>query len=626
MIQLGQGRWAVSRIIEEEPRSFSTAAMLRLVGNARAIENLYPPMLPDFSGYVLPWALVRLDDPQGTLDVDSTLLPAFNQDDALSRLSVRDRNALRGALELVPGFSTASFGNSATPAQILRALLAYFGHSESRVKPQTRETHNTEFLDNFSTDPAARWTVEDGTQTWDSANSEYDCNTGSTPMHRYSANGPGSIEHESQVTGATSSNRSVGAGTRHDNAGVNDCYMSYFGGSNALAMSRFNAGTRTALHSWATGATISAGDFITIRQSSAGAVGANVVLNWWFTHHGASKPSDPGWIGVDASPNTTVTDTSASRLDDAAHVHCGMGGRGPTGFDTRNCFWKSRAISDRGGGAFNLTMTDLGHAHTLDVPALVQANTLAMSALAHPHALDTTALIQANALAVAELAQAHSIDPLTLAQANVLAIIDLAHAHVLDAPVLQVGDVTLVVADLDHAHTFDAITLTQANVLQLVDLIHDHDLDAVVLLSGDILDVLSLDHSHMADAVVLTQANVLALADLMHGHVIESLGLVQANTLTVADLAHAHGNDAVVLVADGGIQLVVAALDHNHVLDPVVLTQAFILTIADLEHLHGLGGPVLQLIGAVPILSTSLGDVTEGRGLIDSSPRYGLTE
>jgi hypothetical protein len=87
-----------------------------------------------------------------------------------------------------------------------------------------------------------------------------------------------------------------------------------------------------------------------LRSAYTGTAGSNVVVDIWYQNHSTSKPSDPGWIGVDGSPDETYTDTAADRLDDSTHLYNGIVWQGQgVDYDTRHSYYKQRAISDRGG-------------------------------------------------------------------------------------------------------------------------------------------------------------------------------------------------------------------------------------------------------------------------------------
>lgn len=205
--------------------------------------------------------------------------------------------------------------------------------------------------DNFATDPTSRWTFESGSATWDSGNSEYDFDSSAITAARYLTS-PGNIEHEAQVTAVEGTSRTPYCAVRMHNAGTNDeCYWIHSNGDGNFVLARYSAGGGiVSLATWALSR--ASGDFITWRLAAEGTNGNNVVLSAWATNHGSTKPSDPGWIGVDGSPGYTYTDTAAERNDDGTvHLQCGVGGRNGAGdHDTRHSYWKARNITDRGGG------------------------------------------------------------------------------------------------------------------------------------------------------------------------------------------------------------------------------------------------------------------------------------
>lgn len=371
LTDLPEGRWGISRIIEDEPRSFTTAAMLQGLGDCKAY---YPPMTADKTGYTLPFAVVHFPNGiTGTPDADTRLVPNRLLNTTLGELTVPQRNALQSNLEewltgysyidwdntqqVKAAFSAAGYDGTTLLKRVLLDVMKHIGHSAYRPKPVLFESHNTEYTDEFGSDPTTRWTVElGGTPTWDSGNSELDFNTTGYAEHayRYSANDPGSIEEEAQVTvarSATSTGRVAGPGVRWTSDGTNDGYGVTIANDDPILVT-YLAGTRTNLSTYTGGLTWTSGYFHTTRLAASGTAGSNVVLDFWKYDHGStSKPSDPGWIGVDGSPDHTYTDSGANRHDDSNDISCGIAGRGSGGsdYDTRHCYWKSRAISDRGG-------------------------------------------------------------------------------------------------------------------------------------------------------------------------------------------------------------------------------------------------------------------------------------
>lgn len=354
------GAWMISRIVTDDGGGTTTAAMRDHAGPWRAY---YPP-----AGSGLAWALVHRGTPVSVDDADTLALATSGLDAALATIPLRGRNRLVQRLRDAGGAYTCTdrrgdvqtrtalagdWTMATTWRQVLLDVFAHFAHSEVRAARFIPESHNTEYTDNFDADSSADWT-NDGTSAYnrDTTNGEQDGSAWDNDARlRYSANNPGSIEHECQVTGLTnSSTRAVFAGVRMQ-ASPGDAYgvrvQNNGSGAQVLVLSRINAGTRTDIYTSAAFGTL--GNFVTVRLAAEGTAGSNVVLDMWTTDHGASKPSDPGWYGTDDSPTDTYTDSDANRLDDAAHLYGGFAGRGPAGagHDSRMDFWRVRAISDR---------------------------------------------------------------------------------------------------------------------------------------------------------------------------------------------------------------------------------------------------------------------------------------
>lgn len=370
------GQWGITRIIAEVEfdgtTSYTTAAMRQNL--ADVVEGYYPPLNDTKTAYLQDYALVRLLGTVGTPDADTLLLPSLstrfqdltarqrsdlidNLSDRLTSYSFRDYD---GTDRTKTDFSVTlqSRDNTTDMRQIVSDIYGHFHHSLSRQRAVVFESHNTEYTDNFSTDPFSdpRWTNVKNTQVWDSGNGELDMQTNASnrPSARYSQNGPGSIEHESQATFIQVGSFALGGGgaTRFDNTGVLDWYYNIVDTNDNIVLYRVNGDSRSTLTTFSSALVNATNDFLTVRMASSGSAGSNVVLSLWYTNHGTSKPSDPGWIGVDASPNQTYTDTAADRLDDSVHSQCGIASEGGgIEVDTRHDFFKQRAISDRAGAA-----------------------------------------------------------------------------------------------------------------------------------------------------------------------------------------------------------------------------------------------------------------------------------
>lgn len=364
---LRDGRWGLSRIIVEEDGGFAVAAMRERLG--AGVQAFYPPMTAAKDGYTLPFALVRIEGAVGSTDADTRLIPDRLLSATLGDLTALQRQRLRDEFEewlsgyeyddwdgqriTKAAFSAAGYTLSTPLRRVFLDAFAHLGHSDYRAKPAVFESHNTEYLDNFSTDPTSRWTTLSGTVfAWDSANNELDFNTTVGFSALYSANDPGSIVHEAQITAkeaTTAAVRSWYAAVRGYTTNQ-DCYTLFSNGDDIFPLGRWNAASRTALTTFSV-TERNADDFFTWRVAAEGAAGANVALSLWYSRHGTTKPSDPGWIGVDNSPSFTYTDTAVDRLDDSTHLLGGIGGRlhATTDTNTRASFFKVRAISDRGG-------------------------------------------------------------------------------------------------------------------------------------------------------------------------------------------------------------------------------------------------------------------------------------
>lgn len=213
--------------------------------------------------------------------------------------------------------------------------------------------------DNFDADTSTRWTDRLGASpahVWDGTNFEMDvdCSVGNIGI-QYSSAGPGSIEHEAQVTykvGGAIAQPSPGVAVRMRNDATTEWYAAYIDReTNRLEIHRRNAAGNW--DSLATlGITVANNDFVTVRLRAAGAVGAAVVLDAWYLNHGSSKPSDPGWIGATADLNVTdAATTDTVRHDQAEHAYCGVSGKaGGFDYDTQHDFWKARTIAEASGG------------------------------------------------------------------------------------------------------------------------------------------------------------------------------------------------------------------------------------------------------------------------------------
>lgn len=374
-ILVRNGVWGLSQIISDRG-GLSCSAM---INNPTArIDAHYPPLNRTLRQYTVPFCAVWCPDGLANttgsyliphrIDIDELTVGGLAQarrttilNALTSRLaSYSYTDPVTGLVVDMPAIDPTQYSPQTTLREVILDIYRYLGHSEYRQRPMVVESHNTEYLDDFSTDPTARWTgIMGSAPTWDSANSEYDGNTSDIDaIHAYSANNPGSIEQEAQITmlqPGTASSDGAGTVIRIDRT-ASDGYLFQPSRQNATHwIVRYNGGVRTTVATLGT-LSLSTNIFITERAAASGGIGANVALSLWMTDHGASKPSDPGWVGVDASPDQTTTDTSVDRLDASTHIECGFGWTAlGTDWDTRCCFFKERAISDRsavGGQAY----------------------------------------------------------------------------------------------------------------------------------------------------------------------------------------------------------------------------------------------------------------------------------
>src|SRR3990167_4043001 len=347
------GRWAISKIIQNVRGNWTTTAIQNKI--ADVVENYFPPQKADGT-YSAPFALVWLGGKLKSADSGTTLLPQLSLTNTLGSLSLQTRENLK--LTLADRFR-GYFYIDYRDAQVDIPDLVVSGYNENttfREKPFLSETHNTEFADNFDTNHSARWTGRLNNLVYDSTNLELGDTTASGASNtniEYTAGSLGSIAHETQGTFLTFSSVSGGwnnaCGVRYNNSADQNYHVQHeqgTGTAGTIYWMRNVGGTMTEMSSVSVDVDVST--FRTIRLAAEGAVGANVVLSIWYTDHGASKPSDPGWIGTDASPNQTYTDTAAGRHDDADDTYGGIGLWAPSAtFDNRIDFWKGRAISDR---------------------------------------------------------------------------------------------------------------------------------------------------------------------------------------------------------------------------------------------------------------------------------------
>lgn len=272
------------------------------------------------------------------------------------------------------------------------------------------------------------------------------------------------------------------------------------------------------------------------------------------------------------------------------------------------------------GGVITLIVQSASHSHSVDAPALIQANVLSVADALHGHffignnpddALQETgdrilteagdplawqesdlALSQNWNLTVAEAAHSHTAESPALTQANTIAVAESSHSHSVESPVLFQAHV-LSLNDALHSHSADPVTLTVAGSLAVADASHSHSVDAPSMVQANTLTIADSAHSHSADALTLTQAHVLALADATHDHSADNITLSTELNLTVADALHSHSVDVFGLT-QAHILAVQDAL-HGHTVESVTMGQGFALIVADAEHSHSADAPTVSI-------------------------------
>jgi len=368
MIRVKHGNWGLSQIVSFMG-GWTCAAQ---VNNPTArIDIHYPPLDRTTGTYTQPWALIwtpdTLANTTGTymvprrIDVDTlTIADLTNPQRNAARTATESRftgysyTNWDGSIVTVPAFDFDIYPLSTPLVDLIRGIYAYFGHSDYRPRPATLEAHNTEYTDDFSTDPAARWTgILGGTFAHDAVNNEMDCDTSNIDaIVYYSANDPGSIEQEAQHTyflDGRATKDYYGTAVRVDGTATDGYVAMASNQDDLIYVFRYLAGTRSTIGSSAK--TLAVDEWHTTRLAVSGGVGSNAVCDIWDNLDGASKPSsDPGWYGVDGTPDWTVTDSSVDRLDASTHIKCGVGWiGGGADWDNAADWFKERAITDRAG-------------------------------------------------------------------------------------------------------------------------------------------------------------------------------------------------------------------------------------------------------------------------------------
>lgn len=445
------GRWGLSRALFVDGGWTTYAAEQRL---APTVENHWPPIRA--GAPVVNAVLVRLVGPvTAPADTNTRLFPrdlADLADVTLGELTAAQGNNLRNFLEswllgysfqdwdgqqkVIAAFTekTATYTNSTTLKQIVRDIYKHLYHSANRPRPVVTESHNTEYTDDFATDTASRWTnfTSFTGVAWNSTNQEADVGGDNDCASRYSANNPGSIEHEAQaLTLSYTDRRAVGPGVRM--YGTNrDAYGCSLDQSDNLQLWKLVGATRTNIA--VTTLAITQGNWIWQRLAAEGTAGNNVVLSYWRVDTGsATKPgADAGWQGANGTPDYTFTDTAADRLDDSTHTDCGLAGRGAVSATSRTDWWRERAISDRAGGPTLITASDTLAPGVTDAASI--AVVISASDTLAPGITDAVSAIAAS-LAVNDTLAPGVTDALSSIAAT-LAVSDTVTVQVVDASAL----------------------------------------------------------------------------------------------------------------------------------------------------------------------------------------------
>ena len=373
-----RGRWCFSRVVTEDStlpgaKSINTTAA-QLQGLGSGLNNYYAPYDKTNDRYFLPFALVNISGAIQSPSSDTIILPDLTN--SIRALSRSERTSLfnfitnsfgdfsftdqSGTNRIKSAFNTSGYNLDTTINQILEDLFDHMEHGRA-YGLGSPEIHNTEYLEDFGTDPTSRWNTPAGNDGfgWDATNFEADFSlTGNDIFSVYSANNSGSLDHESQVTCQChngSERRVVGCCVRmYDNASEEG--YAIWGDANAsnVLIGERQAGASFSVLATQGTTTYTDGNFYTHTLAAEGT--ATVNLSGWHQDDGSSKPSDPGWTTSATPPTATIThpDSSPDRLINATnHVDCGIASATAIAadYDTRHDYFKLRAISDRSGGA-----------------------------------------------------------------------------------------------------------------------------------------------------------------------------------------------------------------------------------------------------------------------------------
>jgi len=206
--------------------------------------------------------------------------------------------------------------------------------------------HNTEYTDDFATDPfVSRFSEIGGSTDWayDSANEEIDFTSAAAATIARRDADTGSNEMEAQGTYLLGTNTGYPGPAARVRPSVTTGYFVEMEtvGTGTVFYSKLVDGTYS---NFATDAiTLTDAVWITARLACE-VSGSQVNQSFWRTNHTSTKPTDPGWIGADGTPDATAADTAANRILDADAQRGGC----QCNTDTTAADWfKTRAISDR---------------------------------------------------------------------------------------------------------------------------------------------------------------------------------------------------------------------------------------------------------------------------------------
>ena len=310
---------------------FMTGALRRFVSLAML------PLLMHLTRWILDLAVPKRNSLKSIMDGFGASYEYDNQGDSLITVPALDTSGL----------------NSMTLRQVKSLLLDYFEHGKPTGAVLDTFDSNTEFLDDFSTDPLtsrmSETGISGGTQwSYNATDDDMDITQLSWECLRYDSS-VGSSDMETQCSFESANNNGWPGPTTRVAAAAATSYehMVHTGGTGNLYYGRRITGTQTIFDINAFALTDSV--WHTLRAAVEG-TGATVSIDTWVQIHTSSKPSDPGWIGSDGSPDNESSDSHADRI-----VTNNMGGMvNNRDVDRRFDWFKTRAVSDRSVGGLSI--------------------------------------------------------------------------------------------------------------------------------------------------------------------------------------------------------------------------------------------------------------------------------